>query len=57
MSEYNSLIYGHAINFIVQASSASKVLHVMVGSLFFMADGWEEGQPCSGGTLLTTLEN
>lgn len=57
MSEYNSLIYGHAINFIVQASSASKVLHLMVGSLFFMADGWEEGQPCSEGTLLTTLEN
>lgn len=38
MSEDNSLIYGHAINFIVQASSASKVLLLMVGNLFFMAD-------------------
>jgi len=43
MSEDNSLIYGHAINFIVQASSASKFLHLTVGNLFFMADGWEQG--------------
>lgn len=43
MSEDNSLIYGHAINFIVQASSASKVLYLMVGNLFLTADGWEEG--------------